>query len=146
MIFKLNGKREVQILIVRQRRNLMKTKFIVLFLIFLTAATLFAADEPVLIHNGFGTGQDYIKMSQPQKRAYAMGAINGMIIAPLWGAPKDKLGWLESYVENMTDEQVAAILSKYLQDNPGRWHEGLHILMYSAVKEAYDKNHSGGKK
>jgi hypothetical protein len=124
----------------------METKFIVFLLIFLAAATLFAADEPVLIHNGFGIGQDYIKMSESQKRVYAMGSINGMIIAPLLGAPKDKIGWLESYVENMTDEQVAAILSKYLQDNPGRWHNGLHVLMYSAVKEAYDKSHSGGKK
>ena len=124
----------------------MKTKFIIFFLIFLAAVTLFAADERVWIHDGFGTGQDYIKMSESQKRAYAMGAINGMIIAPLLGAPKDKMGWLESYIENMTDEQVAAILSKYLQDNPGRWHDGLHILMYSAVKEAYDKSRSGGKK
>lgn len=124
----------------------MRTKIIVFSLIFLAAATLSAADESVWIHNGFGTGQDYIKMSESQKRAYAMGAINGMIIAPLLGAPKDKMGWLEFYVENMTDEQVAAILSKYLQDNPGRWHDGLHSLMYSAVKEAYDKSRSGGKK
>lgn len=124
----------------------MKTKVIVFLLIFLAATTLFAADELFLIHNGFGTGQDYIKMSESQKRAYAMGSINGMIIAPLLGAPKDKMGWLESYVENMTDEQVTAILSKYLQDNPGRWHDGLNVLMYSAVKEAYDKSRSGGKK
>jgi hypothetical protein len=124
----------------------MKTKFIVFLLIFLAAANLFAADEPVFIHNGFGTGQDYIKMSESQKRTYAMGAINGMIIAPLFGAPKDKMGWLESYVENMTDEQVATILSKYLQDNPGRWHHELNVLMYSAVKEAYNNSHSGGKK
>jgi len=80
-----------------QRRKLMKTKFIVFFLIFLAAATLYAADKPILIHNGFGTGQDYIKMSESQKRAYAMGSINGMIISPLLGAPKDKMGWLESY-------------------------------------------------
>jgi len=124
----------------------MKTKFIVFFLIFLAAATLYAVDKPILVHNGFGTGQDYIKMSESQKRAYAMGSINGMIIAPLLGAPKDKMGWLESYVENMTDEQVAAILSKYLQDNPGRWHDGLNVLMYSAVKEAYDKSRSEHKK
>lgn len=106
----------------------MKTKFVVFFLIFLMAATLFAADESVWIHNGFGTGQDYIKMSESQKRAYAMGAINGMIISPLLGAPKDKIRWLESYVENMTDEQVAAIFSKYLQDNPADGTKGYMSL------------------
>jgi len=119
-----------------------KTQFIVFCLPFLVAATLFAAEEPVWIHNGFGTGGDYVKMSESQKRAYAMGAINGMIIAPLFGAPTYEMQWFESYVENMTDVQVAAILSKYLQDNPGRWHDGLHVLMYSALKEAYDKGRS----
>lgn len=118
----------------------MKSRLIAFCLAFLAATAVFAADEPVWIHNGFGTGRDYIAMSEPQKRAYAMGAINGMIIAPLLGAPKSKMAWLESYVENMTDVQVAAILSKYLQDNPGRWHDGLHVLMYSAIKEAYDKS------
>lgn len=34
----------------------MKTQFIIFFVIFLAAAALFAADEPVWIHHGFGTG------------------------------------------------------------------------------------------
>ena len=123
----------------------MKTQVIVFFLIFLAAAPRFAAGETVLIHEGFGTGQDYIEMSQSQKRTYAMGAINGMLIAPIFGASKDEMRWLESYLENMTDKQVAAILSKYLKDNPGRWHDGLHILMFSAIKQAHDKSRSGGK-
>ncbi len=124
----------------------MKTKLMLLFAIFLTAGPLFAADKPVWIHNGFGTGHDYVKMTESQKRAYAMGAINGMLVGPLFGAPKERVQWIESYVENMTDEQVAAIFTKYLQDNPGRWHDGLHVLMYSAIKEAYDQSHPGGKK
>lgn len=85
-------------------------------------------------------------MTEFEKRAYAMGAINGMLIGPFFGAPKDKMQWLESYVENMTDEQVAAIFTKYLKDNPGRWHDGLHVLMYMAIKEAYGKSRPGGKK
>ena len=117
----------------------MKIRFTISLVIFLTATVLFAADQGVLIHNGFGTGQDYIKMNQSQKRVYAMGAINGILIAPFFGASKEKMQWFESYVKNMTDEQVAAILSKYLEDNPGRWHDGLHVLMYSAIKEAYDR-------
>jgi len=124
----------------------MKTKVIIFLLIFLVAITLFAAGDYIYLHNGFGNGQTYIEMSASEKRAYAMGAINGMIIAPIFGAPRDKMEWFEAYVENMTDEQVAAILTKYLQDNPGRWHYGLNILMYEAIKEAYDKNSSGDKK
>ncbi len=118
----------------------MKTILTTFLVIFLTAAIVSAAEQGVLIHNGFGTGQDYIKMSPSQKRVYAMGAVNGILLAPLFGAPKEKVQWFESYVENMTDVQVAAILAKYLEDNPGRWHDGLHILMYSAIKEAHAKS------
>jgi hypothetical protein len=120
----------------------MKTILTTSMVIFLTAMIVSAGEQGVLIHNGFGTGQDYIKMSSVQKRAYAMGSVNGILLAPLFGAPKEKVQWLELYVENMTDVQIAAILSKYLEDNPGRWHDGLHILTYSAIKEAYDKSRS----
>ena len=60
--------------------------------IFLTATIVVAADQGVLIHNGFGTGHDYIKMTQSQKRVYAMGSINGILLAPFFGAPKEKKG------------------------------------------------------
>lgn len=123
----------------------MKTNLMVVLLILLMVTYAYANDKPVYVHNGIGTGQDYLKMTESEKRAYAMGAINGMLVSPLLGAPKDKMLWLESYVENMTDEQIAAILTKYLQDNPGRWHDGLNVIMYSAMKEAYNKSRTAGK-
>jgi hypothetical protein len=109
---------------------------------FLTAVPLFAADEPVWIQNGFGTGQDYLKMTKSQQRTYAMGVVDGILLSPLFGAPKSKMKWFESYIVGMTDEQVAVILLKYLENNPGRWHDGLHLLAYSAIKEAFDKSRS----
>ena len=124
----------------------MKIKFGMCVVILLSAVSVFATNQAVMIHNGFGTGQDYIRMTDTQKRAYAMGAINGMLLAPLFGAPKDQMKWFESYVENITDEQVAAILLKYLEDNPGRWHDGLHVLMYSAIKEAQNKSRAVHRK
>jgi hypothetical protein len=66
------------------------------------------------------------------------------MLAPLFGAPKEKMKWLESYTENMTGTQVAAIISKFLEENPGRWHEGLHVLTFAALREAYNKNHREG--
>lgn len=110
------------------------------------ASIAFAADKVFEIHNGFGTGRDYIKMNESEKKSYAMGAINGMLMAPFFGAPRDQMKWFESYAENMTDDQVAAILTKYLRDNPGRWHDGLHLLTYSAIKEAYGKSRTPSEK
>jgi hypothetical protein len=120
----------------------MKTKCMIFLVIFLTAAPLFAVDEAVLIQNGFGTGQDYLKMTKSQQRAYAMGVVNGILLSPLFGAPKGEMKWFESYIVGMSDEQVAAILLKYLENNPGRWHDRLNILAYSAIKEAFDMSRS----
>jgi hypothetical protein len=106
---------------------------------FLTSSALAGIDEGVLIHNGFGTGLDYMQMPDTRKQAYAMGVIDGMLLAPLFGAPKSNMRWFESCVENMTDIQVAAILTKYLEKNPGRWHQTTHALMFSATKEVCPK-------
>ena len=70
------------------------------------------------------------------KKRYAIGVLDGMFLAPLFGAPKANIKWLENCVVNMTDSQVAAILNKYLIDNPARWHEPLNIIAYSALREA----------
>jgi len=74
----------------------------------------------VTIHNGFATGEEYLKMNETEQRAYAMGSVNGMLLAPLFGAPKWELRWFERCLEGMTDSQVAAILAEYLRDHPGR--------------------------
>jgi len=126
----------------------MKTKKALLVSIAIAAAlTALAANRDlVMIHNGFGTGQGYVEMSDAQKKAYAAGMVNGMLMAPLFGASKDEMKWLEAYLENMTDQQVAAIITKYLNDNPGRWHEGLHVLSFVAIKEAHDKSRGAATK
>jgi hypothetical protein len=65
-----------------------------------------------------------------------MGAINGMLVSPMFGAQKEKLRWLEVCTENMTDDQVAAIMAKHLRERPERWHQGLQIESWVAMKEA----------
>ena len=92
--------------------------------------------QPVAIHNGFLTGQDFRNLTEAGKRSYAAGLVDGMLLAPFVGAPKARLEWLETCVTGMSDEQVAAIISKFVRDNPARWHEPLHVQFYAAVKQA----------
>jgi hypothetical protein len=95
------------------------------------------SEKGVLIHNGFGTGKNFLDdFSAAQRRAYAMGALNGMLVSPIFGASKEKLQWLEQCVENMTDDQVAAIIAKHLRDHPERWRQGLHMETWTAMKDA----------
>jgi hypothetical protein len=101
--------------------------------------------DSVSVHNGFIAGQEFRELSERDRCRYAAGLVDGMFLAPLFGAPKrttfkpkqmpptSRAEWLEACVEGMTDTQVAAIISKYLADHPARWHESVGPLAYSAL-------------
>jgi hypothetical protein len=99
-------------------------------------ATSSAQAQEVVIHNGFITGNDYRTMSQGARRTYVMGLIDGLFLAPFVGAPKRQVACLERCAEGMRDEQVIAIVDKYISENPVRWHGSVHVLVYSAMREA----------
>lgn len=110
-----------------------------LLLTLVTLASGSASAQGVEIHHGFATGEDYLKMSPPEQRAYTMGLVSGMLLAPLFGASKARMTQVETCVTGMSDTQVAAILAKYLKDNPSRWHETPHVPMYAALMESCPK-------
>ena len=93
-------------------------------------------DQPILVHNGFITAQQFRGLPELSRRSYAAGIVDGILLAPLVGAPKASLEWFESCVTRMTDEQVAAIISKFVNDNPARWHEQVHAQFYAAMRQA----------
>jgi len=115
------------------------TRIPLMLLAFMAVASSVSAESAVSIKTGLGTGEAYLNMSSREQRAYAIGVVNGMLLAPLFGAPKEKMLRIESCLVGMTDTQVAAILTKYLRENPGRWHETPHVPMYAALIETCPK-------
>jgi hypothetical protein len=89
--------------------------------------------QRVSVSSGFLKGKDYLDFTTEEKRAYAMGVMNGMLVAPLLGAPEEKVAWLEKCTTEMTDEQIAAIITKYLNDHPGDWHRQMNVLSLNAM-------------
>lgn len=103
--------------------------------LFLTTSAAHAQTRTVTVHDGFITGETYLKWDKSYQDAYVMGIVDGMFLAPLFGAPERNVTWLEHCLVGMSDTQVAAILAKYLRDHPERWHESVHVPMYSAMKD-----------
>jgi hypothetical protein len=126
-------------------------KAIIAISLSLICALFFAQPAPTvpegtLVKAGFGTGREYLKMTKAEKWAYAMGAVNGMHNASMFGAPENHTKWFDDFLAGMSNEQVAAIITKFLNDNPERWHEPLNILTYNAIEHAYNKGHSLGER
>lgn len=115
-------------------------KLITALLILGNAPTASAEPEiPVSIKSGFLTGNSYRILPTSNKRSYIAGFIDGTLVAPLFDAPKKETAWLERCIVGMTDQQVVAILEKWLSENPARWHESMNVLSFVALRESCAK-------
>ena len=102
-------------------------------------ATVYGSQKKVAISGGFFTGKDYLEMTDTERRAYATGAINGMLVAPFFGAPQENLDWLKTCTSKLSDEQLASVLSGYIKDQPNNLQLNLNVVTFNAIREACRK-------
>src|SRR5262245_5430096 len=77
------------------------------------ATTAIATQHGVWITGGFWTRSDFLGSTRAEQRAYATGLLDGALLAPFFGAPKDNPA-LASFERCMvvTDTQVTTILEE----------------------------------
>lgn len=99
------------------------------------AIDVYATQQTVKISPGFFTAKDYLDMTDTEKRAYVTGQINGMLVAPFFGAPEENLNWLKSCSGKMSDEQLASVLTQYVREQPNP-QQNLNVATFTALREA----------
>jgi hypothetical protein len=87
-----------------------------------------AGAEAVQIPNAFVTGQKFISLSEADRVHYVMGLVDGIFLAPLYGGSESEVFALQTCLKGRNNVQIAAILLKYIRDQPENWHEGAHTL------------------
>jgi hypothetical protein len=105
----------------------------------LAFVTVYANQQRVKISPGFFTGKDYLDMGDTEKRAYVTGEINGMLVAPFFGAPEENLSWLKTCTTKMSDEELASILTKFINEQHDQMQTNLNVVTFTAVREACRK-------
>ena len=63
------------------------------------------------------------------------GQINGMLVAPFFGASEENLSWLKTCSGKMSDEELASTLTRYIRDQPNQ-QQNLNIVTFTALREA----------
>ena len=114
-------------------------KRVIFILMLLMCIDSYASQQRVTISRGFFTGKDYFEMSDTEKRAYATGAINGMLVAPYFGAPEDRMTWIKTCTGKMSDEQTASNLTNYINNDSSQLNMSLNVVTFNALKDACDK-------
>jgi hypothetical protein len=87
---------------------------------------------PVSLYNGFGNGEGWLKENEAEARGYVRGFVNGMFISLFYKADESCVARSYQCLVGKTDSQLAAILRKYLNDNPDKWDSPLPGLTYTA--------------
>jgi hypothetical protein len=105
----------------------------------IAVVTVYAHQQRVSISGGFFTGKDYLDMTDTERRAYATGGINGMLVAPFFGAPEENVSWLKTCSAKMSDEEIAAILTRYIRDQPNQLATNLNVITFNAMRDACRK-------
>lgn len=96
---------------------------------------IYGSQQTVKISPGFFAAKDYLEMSDTEKRAYVTGQMNGMLVAPFFGAPEENLSWLKTCSAKMSDEQLASIVTRYIHDQPNQT-QNLNVVTFAALREA----------
>src|SRR5690349_3698302 len=110
-------------------------KHLLLLIALLAFVTVYANQQRVKISPGFFTGKDYLDMGDTEKRAYVTGEINGMLVAPFFGAPEENLSWLKTCTTKMSDEELASTLTKFINEQHDQMQTNLNVVTFNAVRE-----------
>jgi hypothetical protein len=110
-------------------------KRLLVVIAFFAIINVYTAQQTIKISPGFFTARDYLDMSDTEKRAYVTGQINGMLVAPFFGAPEENLSWLKTCSSKMSDEQLASIMTRYIHDQPNP-QQPLNVVTFTALRQA----------
>jgi hypothetical protein len=110
-------------------------KYLLALIALILAINVYANQQTVKISPGFFTAKDYLDMSDTERRAYVTGEINGMLVAPFFGAPEENLSWLKTCSAKMSDEELSSLLTRYIRDQPNP-QQPLNVVTFTALREA----------
>ena len=113
---------------------MIKNFIVALFFLGISSTSL-ASQEYNQFFVSYITGNAYNQFNEGQKDVYSIGIVDGLMLSPLYGASIDKLRPISTCTSKMPSGQLKAVISKYLAENPARWHEDMHKLALDALNE-----------
>ncbi|HVO16688.1 MAG TPA: hypothetical protein VMV26_15830 [Alphaproteobacteria bacterium] len=116
---------------------MIRTIALVALLLFVAALApaVHAQDVPagVRIQGGYVSGNEYLDMSVQQREAYVAGLLLGMRLAPSFGAPLDRLDWLNGCTTVLDRAALAQRIYDALFADAKLWDNRNPAKMYRAV-------------
>lgn len=89
-----------------------------------------------LIHNGLLTGAKYLSLPLSERNDVVTGIVEGMLVAPLLGAPDRQAYKLGQCLEGKDNTEIEIIITTFARNNPDRLLSNIGILAHTALSKA----------
>src|ERR1700752_4549301 len=92
-----------------------------------------------LVRSGYLSAGAYLALKPDTQGVYMAGMIDGMYLAPMFDAPDEDKYLVRIRVcvtdHDLTNTEIAAIVTKYAKKRPDEWHAGANVVAYQALRE-----------
>jgi hypothetical protein len=92
--------------------------------------------DTLQIYRGLVTNAAFGQLQPTSRQAYLEGVVDGMMLAPLFDAPRTRMARFEKCLPRMTCKQIDDIVTKYLADNARTLRDPIHLSAFNAVSRA----------
>jgi hypothetical protein len=92
-----------------------------------------ATSEKTITAKGFLTGNLLRMLDDQTLGVYSVGYLDALFGGNIFGMRETCLDELQNCIGSKPISQLAAIVKKYLNDNPERWRESGHSIVYNAL-------------
>ena len=104
-------------------------------LVLLVSLPVLAQDSGVRIMGGYVGGREFMDMDGLEKRAYVAGILEGMLLAPAFGAKNEDMDWFLACTAEVGVEDFRKHIFEYVRTRDDLWNNRSPAKVYRAVRE-----------
>ena len=93
-------------------------------------------DGRIRIQGGYVSGREYLDMDGLTKKAYVSGLIEGMLLAPAFGAPEQDMEWFYTCTNEIGLKDLRKVLYEYIKDDHDLWDNRNPAKAFRAIYQA----------
>ena len=96
-------------------------------------------DGRIRIHGSYISGLQYLDMNGLEKKAYVAGVVEGMLLAPAFGADEAGMVWFHECTRAIGLKELRKYLFEYIKERDALWQHRNPAQIFRAIHEACEE-------
>ncbi|MFO0996128.1 MAG: hypothetical protein U1F33_05540 [Alphaproteobacteria bacterium] len=111
------------------------TRWLIVLLILLPIAAFSQDERKTRIMGGYVTGREYMDMDGLEKKAYIRGLLDGMLLAPAFGAKEEDMEWFVACTKGLDITDIRKYLYEYIRSRSDLWDNPNAAKSFRAMRD-----------